>query len=114
MDGLQENNSDSRNLLTIPSLLYFRSFVQGIYHRYIKDMLKARRAVSYVLCPSCDRSSDAPVSHSQDMIAAQDRSSVSTDDLQGRYTDDVESQPLLRENPMNVEGKQTTGIVSKN
>jgi hypothetical protein len=43
----------------------------------------------------------------------QDRPSISADDIQGLYTDDVESQPLMRENSMSVEGKQITGIVNK-
>lgn len=71
----------------------------------------ARHGVNYILCPSCDRSVDAPVVQSQSMTAA---ASASTDNLQGLYTDDVESQPLLRENPISVEGKQTTGVVNKN
>jgi hypothetical protein len=39
--------------------------------------------------------------------------SASTDNLQGLYTDDLESRPLLRENSISVEGKQTTGVVNK-
>jgi hypothetical protein len=54
---------------------------------------------------------DAQVAQSQDMTAA---ASVSTDNLQGLYTDDVESQPLLRDASISVEGKQTTGVVNNN
>ncbi|KAJ5527912.1 hypothetical protein N7513_012071 [Penicillium frequentans] len=87
------------------SLLYLRSFVQGLFHKCIKPMFKARR-VNYTLCPACDRSVDAPMTQSQDVTAAgQERSSVSTDSLQTLYTDDNESQPLLPESSIGVEGK---------
>jgi hypothetical protein len=77
-------------------------------------MFKARR-VDYTLCPACDGSVDAPMAHSQDMTAeGQERPSVSTDNLQGLYTDDVESQPLLPQSSVGVEYKQTTGVVTNN
>lgn len=46
--------------------------------------------------------------------AEQERPSVSGDSLQVLYTDDIESQPLLPESSLAVEGKQTTGIVINN
>lgn len=68
-------------------------------------MFKARR-VNYTLCPSCYRSVDAPMTQSQDVTAAgQERPSVSTDSLQTLYTDDNESQPLLPQSSIGVEGK---------
>lgn len=77
-------------------------------------MIKARR-VNYTLCPACDRSVDAPTTQSQDMpTAGQERPSISTDSLQTLYTDDNESQPLLRQSSLGVEGKQTTGVVTNN
>lgn len=77
-------------------------------------MFQARR-VNYTLCPACDRSVDAPMTQSQDVTAAgQERPSVSTDSLQDLYTDDVESQPLLPQISLGVEGKQTTGVVTNN
>ncbi|KAJ6006494.1 hypothetical protein N7451_004438, partial [Penicillium sp. IBT 35674x] len=87
------------------SLLYLRSFAQGLFHKCIKPMLKARR-VNYTLCPACDRSADAPMTLSQDLTAAgQERPSVSTDSLQTLYTDDIESQPLLPQSSIGAEGK---------
>ncbi|KAJ5126044.1 hypothetical protein N7448_005354 [Penicillium atrosanguineum] len=96
------------------SLLYLRSFAQGFFHKCIKPMFEARR-VNYTLCPACDRSVDAPMTQSQDVtVAGQERPSISTDNLQGLYTDDVESQPLLPQSSLGVEDKQTTGIVTNN
>ena len=55
------------------------------------------------------------MTQSQDVTAAgQERPSVSTDSLQDLYTDDVESQPLLPQISLGVEGKQTTGVVTNN
>lgn len=97
-----------------PSLLYLRSFAQGLFHRCIKPIFRARR-VNYTLCPACDRSVDAPMTQSQDVtVAGQERPSVSADSLQTLYTDDVETQPLLPQSSLDVESKQTTGVVTNN
>ena len=79
-------------------------------------MLKAGD-VNYTLCAACDQSVDATMTHSEDIaatVAEQERSSASTDTFRCLYTEDVESQPLLPESPLGDEGKQTTGIVTKN
>lgn len=79
-------------------------------------MFKAK-CVNYTLCPACDQSVDAPMTHSQDTTvtaAGQERSVISIDNLRGLYTEDVESQPLLAESSLGEEGKQTTGIVTNN
>ncbi|KAJ5802325.1 uncharacterized protein N7503_004775 [Penicillium pulvis] len=87
------------------SLLYLRSFAQGLFHKCIKPVFKARR-LNYTLCPACDRSVDAHMTQSQDVTAAgQGRPSVSADSLQTLYTDDNESQPLLPESSIGMEGK---------
>ncbi|KAF4771431.1 hypothetical protein HAV15_004225 [Penicillium sp. str.  len=96
--------------------LYLRCFAQGYLHRCIKPMLKAG-GVNYTLCAACDQSVDATMTHSENITvtaAEQERSSASTDTFQCLYTEDVESQPLLPESPLGDEGKQTTGIVTKN
>ncbi|KGO40558.1 hypothetical protein PEX1_035160 [Penicillium expansum] len=98
------------------SLLYLRTFAQGSFHQWIKPILKARR-INYTLCPACDQSADATMTQNPDIdvtAAEQERPSVSGDSLQVLYTDDIESQPLLPESSLAVEGKQTTGIVINN
>lgn len=55
------------------------------------------------------------MTQSQDVtVAGQERPSVSADSLQTLYTDDVETQPLLPQSSLDVESKQTTGVVTNN
>lgn len=96
------------------SLLYFRSFAKGFFHKFIEPgMLKARR-VNYAICPACDRSTDATMAQSQDstVTAGQGRPSVSNVTPLDLYTDDPEL--LLPKSSLSVLGMQTTGVITTN
>ncbi|KAJ5817628.1 hypothetical protein N7447_007636 [Penicillium robsamsonii] len=98
----------------ILGLLYLRTFSQGFFQKCIMPMLEAH-PVTYTLCPACDQSVDVLMTKSQDVTmsaAEQENPFGSTDSLRGLYSDDVGSQLLLPESPLDMEGKQTTGIVS--
>ncbi|KAJ6142930.1 hypothetical protein N7471_002383 [Penicillium samsonianum] len=96
------------------TLLYFRSFAKGFFHKFIEPgMLKARR-VNYAICPACDRSIDATMAQSQDstVTAGQGRPSVSNVTPLDLYTDDPEL--LLPKSSLSVLGMQTTGVITTN
>lgn len=96
------------------SLAYLRSFAQAFYHRYFKQMIKSRRGITYVVCPSCDRSAEALTGGHSEMKGGKQGDLTSTSVFEGLYLDeDVESQPLLTENTTIAEGEQTTGVVNK-
>ncbi|KAJ5348418.1 uncharacterized protein N7506_001671, partial [Penicillium brevicompactum] len=95
-------------------LAYLRSFAQGFYHRYFKQMIKARRGVTYVICPSCDRSAEDLNSNHSEMKGGKQDDSTSASAFGALYSDhDVESQPLLVDNTTIAEGEQITGVVNK-
>ncbi|CAG7952587.1 unnamed protein product [Penicillium salamii] len=96
-------------------LAYLRSFAQGAYCRYIKQLMNARRGITYVICPSCDHTENSLNGQTQEMKGGEQDVSASGGLLGGLYTDhDVEAQPLLSGNTVVANDQQSTGIINKN